>query len=296
MVRGRKQVIHVKDVDKAKKALDAIWNDPPANAPSLDQDGDASWGPVVLCEATTWKDFERWLDVNEGRVRRWVFEPLADGSGQGRVVIYSIPSFVHDATTCAIAKSIFQQIQAHGNSILLGDTVEWATNPTCWTGDRGQEPGFGFTPVGLTVGGPVVEAANGCPFPNVIVEVAYKNENLAGLRAKLVRWMAQTSVQVAIGIKIFAGGATPLRRVAILHQRGQPVQEVEFGLDGQRAPPLTISFPVAAVYVGVALPAALAGLNNPQITIDLIALRALIEENIQLDDADRAAAAQVAAQ
>ncbi|KAE9043082.1 hypothetical protein PR001_g2990 [Phytophthora rubi] len=205
MVRGRKQVIHVKDVDKAKKALDAIWNDPPANAPSLDQDGDASWGPVVLCEATTWKDFERWLNVN------------------------------------------------------------------------------------------VLQAANGHPFPNVIVEVAYKNENLAGLRAKLVRWMAQSSVQVAIGIKIFAGGATPLRRVAILHQRGQPVQEVEFGLDGPRAPPLTISFPVAAVYVGVALPAALAGLNNPQITIDLIALRALIEAKIQLDDADRAAAAQVAA-
>jgi hypothetical protein len=96
---GRKQVIHVTDVDRAKKALQAIHDDPPANAPIVDEDGDASWGPVVLCEATTWKDFDRWLNRNEGRVRRWVFEPLEDGTGRGRVVIYSLPLLVHVKTS-----------------------------------------------------------------------------------------------------------------------------------------------------------------------------------------------------
>ncbi|KAF0698364.1 Aste57867_11014 [Aphanomyces stellatus] len=240
----RKYVIHVKDVDIAKKALNVIWNDPPANAPLLDEDGDAFWGPVVLCEATTWKDFERWLNVNEGRVRRWVFESLADGTGKGRVTIYSIPSHVHYDTAGEICGSNIEQIQRAGNDFGLRD--------------HDQEPDYNLTPAELTVGGAVLEAVPGFPFPNVIIEVTYKNERLPN---SCVGWITLLS-KLRSESRFDAG----LRRVAILHPRGQPVQEVEFG--HAVAPPLTISFPLASIYAGVALPAALAGLDNPQISID----------------------------
>ncbi|KAF0692476.1 Aste57867_16467 [Aphanomyces stellatus] len=250
----RKHLIHVSDCDEAMKELQIIWNDPPANAPNIDDGGDASWGPVILCAAITWDDFQGWLNRNEGRVRRWVFEPLADGTGKGRVVIYSIPSFVHAETAG------------------LGRTVKLATDPTCRTGNHGQEPDCCLIPAGLAVGGAVLEAADNRPYPNVIVEIAYKNEDLGRLRAKLVRWMHNTSVQVAIGIKINAINA---ERVAILCQRGQPDQEVPFG--HPRLPPLAISFPLALIYTGVAMPPALAALANPLISIDLIALRTFID-------------------
>ncbi|KAF0702079.1 hypothetical protein AaE_016141, partial [Aphanomyces astaci] len=106
----RKHLIHVSDCVQAKRKLQAIWDAPPANAPSIDDDGDASWGPVVLCAAITWDEFQGWLNRNEGRVRRWVFEPLADGTGKGHVVLYSIPSFVHSETAGQISYSIIEQI------------------------------------------------------------------------------------------------------------------------------------------------------------------------------------------
>jgi hypothetical protein len=98
----------------------------------------------------------------------------------------------------------------------------------------------------------------------------------------------QTSVQVAIGIKIFAYvnvNARGPRCFAILHQRDQDVQVVEFGVDAPPPPVTTLSFPLASVYVGVVpLPAALAGLNNPQISIDLVSLRTAIDAAIQLEN------------
>ncbi|ETV78607.1 hypothetical protein H257_08102 [Aphanomyces astaci] len=274
----RKQVIHVADVVRARKELDAIWKATPANAPSIDQNGDASWGSVVLCEATTWNDFERWLKSNEGRVRRWVFEPLADRPpGKGRVVIYSIPSSILEETAGFVNSSIVMQIQEAGNDIRLFSTVRWKASPTCRTRDFGQEPDASLTPVGLTIGGSVLAAGPDFPYPNVIVEVAYKNDSLERLRAKLDRWMSDTtSVQVAIGIKIDAASPS---RVAILLQRGQPVMPpVEFGHPDPG--PLQISFPLASVYAGVALPPALAGLGNTPISIDLIQLRTVMDEAI----------------
>ncbi|ETV89787.1 hypothetical protein H310_15384, partial [Aphanomyces invadans] len=269
---GRRHLIQGSDCDEAMKELQIIWHDPPAKAPNIDDDGDVSWGPVILCAAITWDDFQRWLNCNEGRVRRWVFEPLAVGTGTGRVVMYSISSFVHAKTAGRIATIIHQQVARTGNDFDLLDTVEMATDPTCRTGQHGQEPDICLFPAGLAVGGAVLAAANNHPYPNVIVEIAYKNESLGRLRAKLERWMDNTSVQVAIGIKINAINAD---RVAILCQRGQPNQEVSFG--HPHLPPLAISFPLALIYTGVAIPPALAALANPQISIDLIALRTFID-------------------
>ncbi|KAK1929281.1 hypothetical protein P3T76_015233 [Phytophthora citrophthora] len=49
-------------------------------------------------------------------------------------------------------------------------------------------------------------AAHNNPFPNVIIEIAYKNRSSQMLPAKLQRWMSNdSSVQIAIGIKVFVG-------------------------------------------------------------------------------------------
>lgn len=128
-----------------------------------------------------------------------------------------------------------------------------------------------------------MSATGDFPFPNFILKVAYKNESLPALRANLLRWVDHrySSVQVAIGIKIFPGCITS-RRVAILHQRGQLVQEVEFGMDQNRPGPMTIEFPIGMIYTGAALPPALAGREDHLIFIDLIALRATINAAVVL--------------
>ncbi|KAL3665288.1 hypothetical protein V7S43_009916 [Phytophthora oleae] len=196
---GRRQVIHANDVVNAKEDLSARLERP---APLVDEDGDAYWGPSVVCAATTWEDFERWLNVNEGRLKRWDFEPLNDGTDRGIVVIYSLPSKVHEDAAHSIANSVEDELRA-GPEIVAKNQMQVL-----------------LTPVDLDVGGGVLAAAHNAPFPNVIIEVAYKNGSLPLLRAKLQRWMDHdTSVQVAIGIKIFVGPVTS-RRVAILHRRG----------------------------------------------------------------------------
>ncbi|KAG1706039.1 hypothetical protein DVH05_002601 [Phytophthora capsici] len=268
-------MIHLDDVVNAKEDLVARLELP---APSVDEDGDAYWGPSIVCAAITWEHFERWLIVNEGLLKRWDYEPLNDGTNRGRVAIYTLPWTVDEDTSHTVVQSIFKQIMIAGNDIDLIDTVIGGQR-TSWTGDRGQEPNASFTPRNLTVGGEVLAAAHNTPFPNVIIEVAHKNRSLRMLRAKLQRWMSNdTSVRVAIGIKIFYGPVTS-RRVAILHQRGQLTQEVEFGFDYPPPPPLT--FPLGAIYTGVALPQSLGGLENHLISIDLVGLRNVINARVQ---------------
>jgi len=88
-------IIRLKDAERVKSQLDEIWNDAPENAPFIDEDGDPSWGPVIFCDKITWEDFnEQWLDVYEGEVKRWVYEPLFPHDDKyGRVLIYSIHSY-----------------------------------------------------------------------------------------------------------------------------------------------------------------------------------------------------------
>ncbi|KAH9111531.1 hypothetical protein LEN26_003871 [Aphanomyces euteiches] len=129
----------------------------------------------------------------------------------------------------------------------------------------------------LRVGGHVLAGtAKQDPFPNVVIEVAYKNQPFDKLLDKLRNWVhpRYTSVQVGIGIHISPNSN---RRRAILHVRGPPVQETvtEFG-DNIATNPLTLEFPMASIFEGVAWPSALLGHENDMISIDLIALRQFI--------------------
>jgi len=166
-------------------------------------------------------------------------------------------------------------------------TIKVAASPRCELGNRrGKEPDMSLTPAGLAIGGNILDNGKGCPFPSIVIEVAYKNEPLdphcgsqsVGIRDVIRNWLSpQTSVQVVIGIKIFERQDRRYR--AILAVRNAPAwQEVEFGNVNRSgrpigAGPITLEFPLALLYQGVALPPALANLVNPTITIDLIALR-----------------------
>jgi hypothetical protein len=280
-------IIRKEDVVRVKKRLEEIWKAAPENAPFIDKDGEPLWGPVVLCEKITWEGFNQWLDAFEGDVRRWIFEPLEDDKNCGRVLIQSIPTDIHEGTAGEILTRILEEVQTAGNSIPLIRTIKVKASPRCELGNRrGKEPDMSLTPGGLAIGGNILDNGKGAPFPNIIIEVAYKNEPLdphrgsqsVGLRDVIWNWLSpQTSVQVVIGIKIFERQDRRYR--AILAVRNAPAwQEVEFGNVNRSgrlisAGPITLEFPLALLYHGVALPPALEDLDDPTITIDLIALR-----------------------
>lgn len=150
--------------------------------------------------------------MNEGSIRRWIFEPLDDGIKSDRVCMYSLSSFVNGMPTDLIQRSVIKKSQIHGSDIDLIDTVSSTGQLTSTIGDTDQEPKVSMTPNGLVVSEEVLDAGYGAPFQNLVIEAVYRNESLRGLRTKLAQWMhlTLTSVQVAISIKT----------VAILGRRG----------------------------------------------------------------------------
>jgi hypothetical protein len=231
----KKASIRKKDVERVKNRLDEIWDDAPENAPFVDNDGEPLWGPVVLSDKVSWKDFDQWLDANEGVVRRWLFEPLPDDIKHGRVIVYSLPSRPHEKTSGKLVVAITDQLYDLG----LRGTYELEPSPKCRLGTRrGKEPDMSISPVGLTVGEGILDDGKGFPFPNVVIEVAYKNEPLqssrenVGLRDIIRNWLS--SVQVKIGIKIFTAQSQRYR--AILGIRNSPTWEVEFGMKSGTGP------------------------------------------------------------
>ncbi len=116
--RKKSFIIRLKDAKRMKLQLDKIWDDAPKNAPFSNEDGDPAWGPIVLCDKITWEDFNKqWLDVYEGEVRCWIFEPLPHNDKYGRVCIYSIPSDIHAATAGEILQMINEEVAIAGNDI-----------------------------------------------------------------------------------------------------------------------------------------------------------------------------------
>ncbi|KAG9398326.1 hypothetical protein AC1031_014666 [Aphanomyces cochlioides] len=209
------------------------------------------------------------------------YEPLDDD--KGRVVIYSLPSSVHEKTSSGVYLTIMRQVVRAGDD--LWSTV-FNTKSTTFQVGASRRPHYqqadeSLKPENLRVGGQVLAGtAKQDPFPNVVIEVAYKNQTFDKLLEKLHNWIhpRYTSVQVGIGIHISPNSN---RRRAILLVRGQPVQETvtEFG-DNIAITPLTLEFPMACIFEGVVWPNALLGHENDMISIDLIALRQFIHNCI----------------
>jgi len=165
---------------------------------------------------------------------------------------------------------IQEEVLVAGNDIQLLPSIKVKASPTCRLGLQcGKEPDMSLSPVGLTIGGSIMDNDNGFPFPNLVIETAFKNEPLNGLCQVIDQWMLpQTSVQVAIGIKIFYRTQRPCRYRAILAIQNSPTWEVEFGMDVSGLGPLSLAFPLELLYEGAPLPPTLANLVDPTITID----------------------------
>ncbi|RLN77313.1 hypothetical protein BBJ28_00022724 [Nothophytophthora sp. Chile5] len=243
------------DAGRASKAV----NERLAAAVGGKVEGGAGSGPKVVFESISREDFRRWLDDHEDELRHWEYEPVTADSG--RVIVYSFPSKVHESTAGGIMLDILKHVEDAGNSTELMKTFRMQYAPTINVGDRDQEPNGSLTPT----------AADIDAFPNLIVEIAH-SQSWNNLVAKLERWMGpNTTVQVAIGVKV----DRPNRRIILLQRDGQGVvrTEVDFAV-GDPAP---ISFPLRALYHGVALPDALVGHEDDPIWIDLVWLRGEID-------------------
>ncbi len=127
------------------------------------------------------------------------------------------------------------------------DTIKIQASPTCKIGPQcGKEPDMSISSGGLMIGGSIMDNGYGFPFPHVVIEIAYKNESLNGLCKIIDHWMlSQTSVQVAIGIKIFfISQGQPRRYQAVFAILNSPTEEVEFGMDSSGVGPITLAFPL----------------------------------------------------
>ncbi|RLN59839.1 hypothetical protein BBJ28_00022599 [Nothophytophthora sp. Chile5] len=214
---------------------------------------------AVVLESISRENFRRWLDDHEGKLRHWEYEPVTAGSG--RVIVYSFPSRVHERTAGKIMLAILKQVEEADNATALTETFGMEYAPTIYIGDRDQEPNGSLTP----------DAADIDAFPNLIVEIAY-SQLWDDLVAKLERWIGpNTTVQIAIGVKV----DRPNRRIILLQRDGQDVThtDVDFAV-GEPAP---VSFPLRALYYGVALPDALVGHEDDPIWIGLAWLRGVID-------------------
>jgi hypothetical protein len=116
------------------------------------------------------------------------------------------------------------------------------------------------------------------PFPNLVIEVAHSNKSQPKLKTELRNWISDdTSVQVAIGIKIFGprvNGITSVLVLALVYQRDCPLnqeQAVEFGTNVGDAAGLALTIRLADLYHGVAFPA---GVNAAAtVAVDLADVR-----------------------
>jgi hypothetical protein len=99
---------------------------------------------------------------------------------------------------------VIKRIQSDTNNIDMIDQFVSTVSSTAQIGHILKEPDGGVRPVQLVIGGNVLDAGFGRPFANLVVEVAYKHESLKLLQNELLIWIgSNTSVQVAIGVKIF---------------------------------------------------------------------------------------------
>jgi hypothetical protein len=166
----------------------------------------------------------------------------------GRLFAVELPSSPHEIAGANISHQILSQVSLH----TLPEVYAMGS-PRLRIGAKLKEPDMTLTPDDLGIGGPILDDGTGNPFPNLVVEIAL-SEALKQLRKELADWIsAHTSVQVAIGIKIFPERHGTRRMLALLHRRGavNPDQSIEFGTDVGTAAGLALQIFVSDLYFGI---------------------------------------------
>jgi hypothetical protein len=116
-----------------------------------------------------------------------------------------------------------------------------------------KEPDESFSPIQLKINQNILDNGYGSPFPNLVIEIAHQNESLISLQEELAAWIGiHTSVQIAVGIKIFVHSANGTRRLlAHLYKRFPNIQSVEFGTNLSNHNGLSLRFPLSDLYYGI---------------------------------------------
>ena len=280
--RANRCLLTVSDFFKAAKTMEM----------QLSSSSDSEFDPVIIRRNLRMSDFRNYLDKNGHKIPvrlRLKFCPsetydpdedcFPDADPDhifGDLIAMAMPSPVHEEVGGDIHHQvIFALLEDYG----LKD-LKSTGSLLCRIGRICKEPDISFAPRGLKVGGPIKCMGTGSkPFPNLVLEVAYRNESLSQLKMELMTWISrQTSVMVAIGIKIFTTRVDRSRRMLILvytrNTGRNPQQAVEFGSNIGNAAGLSIFLRLGDLYHGVPL----SNDVNPDstITIDL----QLLQESI----------------
>ncbi|KAG6613174.1 uncharacterized protein IUM83_16988 [Phytophthora cinnamomi] len=223
---------HTKDLDRVREEL--------CKREEADEMGDVEEAcrPVVLFEQISREDFRTWIESHQDLddFRFWDYEPL--DAETGRVVLYCFPFATQTFAVSEVISEIRSTIVRIGGDEELAETMLTLPSPTLCFGNRLQIADAALTP-----------------------------------RRALRSYMIQsTSVQVAIGIKIFGS-----ERQIMVFQRvdENTFYEDEFDLTGKE--PGFISIPVRVLYRGGAIPTALVGHESDEIQVDLARLRDVID-------------------
>jgi hypothetical protein len=200
----------------------------------------------------------------------------------GKYIAYDLAKVGHERPVSEIRTQIQKNILRAANNFDAIDEFSSDGSPLFRIGGKGKEPDGKFSPKQLQIGGIVRDVGFGFPFPALVIEIALTHESLNELKSELLDWIGfHTSVQVAIGVKIFRQKVDGSRRiVGLLYRRNHAAIEIEFGSDVPIVSGLIMSFPITDLYVGVPLQiisniiAPLLGNPPHEIVIDLERLHA----------------------
>jgi hypothetical protein len=229
---------------------------------------------VVIRSNLSLSDIDAYFEKHDTDMRlRSKFSPSADYNPDedplpnanpdeifGDLIATDLPTPAHELAAGNLLSQIVGKLRDKG----LRD-IDQAASIRTRIGRISKEADGSLFPRALRVGGAIQHIGDSrgiFPFPNLVIEVAHQFESLPKLRVELRNWIStRTSVQVAIGIKIFAPQADErCRLLALVYQRDcphNPEQAVEFGSDVGDAAGLAVTIRLADLYHGVALPAGL---------------------------------------
>lgn len=171
-------------------------------------DADSECEPVLIRRNLCMSDLKNFLDKNEHKILvrlRLKFCPSETYDPDEEITPDSNPEYIYgDLIAMAMPSPLYEMVGGYiAVQVILSlrnnyefEDMESSGSLLCQIGRICKEPAISFTPNGLKVGGPIKCMGTGTtPFPNLVLEVACRNERLALLKMELMNWISrQTSV------------------------------------------------------------------------------------------------------
>ena len=175
----------------------------------------------------------------------------------GDMLIYEWPSNVHSTVAAEVIKKLTGTVGGHA------DDISMATDFRCAFDGLSLEPDAAVTPDGkprLAPGALYAADSLGSPFPNVILEVAFREE-LEHVQTKARLWLGPlTTVQEVIVIKVgyeaLPEGGRELLAFCYIRGAANPVQSIDFSYPAHQLAAvgtagMQLHIPHPSLYAGV---------------------------------------------